>query len=181
MESLREAGADLTIFFYNPNIHPKEEYDRRKDSLIRFVEKMNIPFVDSDYEPDTWFLRVKGLEREPERGQRCSVCFEMRLERAALFAVENGFKTFTSTFGISRWKNPDQVHATGAIAASRYPGLTYWACDWRQGDGLQRKYEVSRREQFYRQKYCGCVYSMPPHNTSPLENDRSAILLTQNR
>ena len=72
IESLLESGIELTVLFYNPNIHPEEEYERRKGEIVRFIGKKDIPFVDSDYDPDIWFKRIKGLEAEPERGRRCS-------------------------------------------------------------------------------------------------------------
>ena len=121
MEAFVESNIDLTIFFYNPNIHPRDEYEIRKNENIRFAQKMNIPFVDADYDRDNWFKRVKGLEWEPERGQRCSVCFNMRFERSALFAIEHGFKIFTSSLGLSRWKDMNQINECGIRAASRYP------------------------------------------------------------
>ncbi len=80
MEALSASGIDFTIFFYNPNIHPRKEYEIRKNENIKFAQKMNIPFVDADYDTSNWFARVKGLEFEPERGARCSACFDMRFE-----------------------------------------------------------------------------------------------------
>ena len=85
MEAMTNSGIDYTIYFYNPNIHPREEYEIRKQENIRFAKEMNIPFIDGDYDRDNWFARVKGLEWEPERGKRCSVCFDMRFERSALY------------------------------------------------------------------------------------------------
>ncbi|MCB2081115.1 MAG: epoxyqueuosine reductase QueH, partial [Rickettsiales bacterium] len=105
MEAMLDAGIDLTIFFYNPNIHPKKEYEIRKSENIRYAEKMGIPFVDADYDVQNWFARAKGMEYEPERGIRCTMCFDMRFERTALYAHEHGFDVFTSSLGISRWKN----------------------------------------------------------------------------
>lgn len=81
MERMTDAGIKLTIFFYNPNIHPAKEYELRKEENIRFAEKLGVPFVDADYDTKNWFERVKGLEFEPERGERCTVCFDMRFER----------------------------------------------------------------------------------------------------
>jgi epoxyqueuosine reductase len=153
------AGLECTVFFYNPNIHPQEEYQRRKAEQIRFAQKMHIPFVDADFDPDNWLERVKGLEEEPEQGRRCTACFDMRLERSALFSHENNFSVFTSSFGISRWKNMDQVNKAGLRAAARYPGLSYWAYNWRKEGGTQLMSQVSTQEQFYRQKYCGCLFS----------------------
>ena len=125
MEALLVSGIRYTIFFYNPNIHPQREYELRKNENIRFAEKHGIPFVDADYDTDNWFARAKGLENEPERGARCTACFDMRFERTALYAHENGFSVFSSSLGISRWKDMAQINGCGARAAGRYPDLVY--------------------------------------------------------
>ena len=107
---MQASGIDFTIFFYNPNIHPLHEYELRKNENIRFAEKFGIPFIDADYDRDNWFERAKGMEHEPERGIRCTMCFDMRFERTALYAHENGFPVMTSSLGISRWKNMQQIN-----------------------------------------------------------------------
>ena len=94
MERMLESNINLTIFFYNPNIHPKKEYLIRKEENIRFAEKLGIDFIDADYDVQNWFSRAKGLEQSPERGERCTKCFDMRFERTALYAHENGFDIF---------------------------------------------------------------------------------------
>jgi predicted adenine nucleotide alpha hydrolase (AANH) superfamily ATPase len=164
IEAMHASGIEITIFFYNPNIHPRKEYEIRKQDNIRFAEKVGIPFVDADYDSDNWFARVKGLEWEPERGIRCTACFDMRFERTALFAVENGFSVYTSCLGISRWKNMEQINSSGKRAAQRYPGLSYWNYNWRKGGGADRMYDIAKRENFYKQEYCGCVYSLRDTN-----------------
>ncbi len=160
IEAIQAAGLDLTIIFYNPNIHPVEEYARRKQEIIRFAEDKKILVIDADYDPDTWFARVKGLEDEPEQGRRCEQCFDLRLERTAFYAQENGFSLFTSCLGISRWKNMEQVNACGHRAAARYEGLAYWEYNWRKNGGSSRMIEITKRENFYQQNYCGCVFSL---------------------
>lgn len=180
MEAMVASGIDFTIFFYNPNIHPQREYEIRKEENIRFARKMNIPFVDADYDTVHWFKQAKGLEWEPERGKRCSMCFDMRFERTALYAHEHGFKVFTSSLGISRWKDMDQVNASGMKAASHYPQLVYWTYNWRKGGGSQRMYEISKREGFYQQEYCGCVYSLRDTNLWRLKNGRGRIEIGKN-
>ncbi len=165
MESMLDAKINFTIFFYNPNIHPQDEYLIRKNENKRFAQKMNIPFIDADYDSNTWFKRAKGLELEPERGKRCTMCFDMRFERTALYAYEHGFKTITSSLGISRWKDLTQVTECGMRAASRYPNLVYWTYNWRKGGGSQRMYELAKQEEFYKQEYCGCSYSLRDTNT----------------
>ena len=165
MEQMLANGIDLTIFFYNPNIHPKKEYEIRKEENIRFAEKMHIPFVDADYDVDNWFARARGMEREPERGIRCTACFDMRFERTALYAHEHGFKVITSSLGISRWKDMEQINQSGVRVASQYPDITYWTYNWRKSGGSARMYEIAKREAFYAQQYCGCIYSLRDTNT----------------
>ncbi len=164
MEAMQASGIELTIFFYNPNIHPRREYEIRKQENIRFAQKMNIPFVDADYDTDNWFKRIKGLEWSPERGERCTMCFDMRFERTALYASEHGFKVITSSLGLSRWKNMEQINGCGERAAARYSDMTYWTFNWRKHGGSQRMYEIAKREEFYQQEYCGCVYSLRDTN-----------------
>src|SRR5699024_11932720 len=101
-----------------------KEYLLRKEENIRFAEKHNVPFVDADYDRDNWFERAKGMEDEPERGIRCTMCFDMRFERTALYAYENGFNVISSSLGISRWKNMDQINDCGHRAAGRYRCLS---------------------------------------------------------
>ena len=176
MATMVESGIDLTIFFYNPNIHPREEYEIRKEENIRFAAKCGIPIIDADYDQENWFGRVKGLELEPERGKRCTMGFDMRFERTALYAHEHGFKVFTSSLGITRWKNMDQVNECGMRAASRYPGMVYWTYNWRKMGGSQRMYELSKQEEFYQQEYCGCSYSLRDTNTWRLQNGKGKIV-----
>lgn len=179
MEALVASDIQTTLFFYNPNIHPREEYEIRKQENIRFAEKLKMPFIDADYDKENWFERVKGLEYEPERGKRCTVCFDMRFERTALYAYENGFQLISSTLGISRWKNMEQINTSGVRAASRYPEMAYWTFNWRKQGGSQRMLEISRQEQFYQQEYCGCVYSLRDTNKWREKNQRSKIVRGQ--
>lgn len=177
MEAMLASGIDYTIFFYNPNIHPRKEYDLRKDENIRFAEKFGIPFIDADYDRDNWFARAKGMEHEPERGVRCTMCFDMRFERTALYAHEHGFPVMTSSLGISRWKNMQQINESGVRAASRYPDLMYWEFNWRKGGGSARMIEISKRENFYQQEYCGCAYSLRDTNQQRKAAGRAPIQL----
>ncbi|MDE2027869.1 MAG: epoxyqueuosine reductase QueH [Candidatus Omnitrophica bacterium] len=175
MEALCASKIDFTIFFYNPNIHPRKEYEIRKNENIKFSQKMNVPFIDADYDTANWFDRVKGLEFEPEKGERCTSCFNMRFERTALYAHEHGFPVISSSLGISRWKDMDQVNACGVKAASRYEGMVYWTYNWRKRGGAGRMYEISKREEFYQQEYCGCVYSLRDTNLYRVNKGLSRI------
>ncbi|MDH2069066.1 epoxyqueuosine reductase QueH [Pantoea sp. GD03673] len=175
MEAMLASGIEYTIYFYNPNIHPLKEYELRKEENIRFAEKFGVPFVDADYDRDNWFERARGLEWSPERGERCTMCFDMRFERTALYAHENGFPVMTSCLGISRWKDMKQINSCGVRAAAAYPDLLYWEFNWRKGGGSARMIEISKRESFYQQEYCGCVYSLRDTNRHRVTQGRERI------
>ena len=180
MEALIASAIDFSIFFYNPNIHPVQEYEIRKQENITFAEKHDIPFIDADYDKDNWFERVKGLEWEPERGKRCTACFDMRFERTALYAHEHGFPVICSSLGISRWKDMNQINDSGQRAAARYPGMDYWTYNWRKSGGSERMYQIAKRENFYQQEYCGCVYSLRDTNAWRNQKDRCRIKIGEN-
>ncbi|MDO8306392.1 epoxyqueuosine reductase QueH [Herminiimonas sp.] len=177
MEAMLASGIDYTIFFYNPNIHPEKEYLLRKDENIRFAEKHNIDFIDADYDTDNWFERAKGMEDAPERGIRCTMCFDMRFERTALYAHEHGFPVISSSLGISRWKDMNQINDCGVRAAAKYPDMLYWEYNWRKKGGSARMIEISKRENFYQQEYCGCVYSLRDTNKHRRESGRKRIAM----
>ena len=171
MEAIHYSRIPLTVLFYNPNIYPESEYRLRKEDATRFASKLGIPFVDLDYDQDAWAKQTKGFEQEPERGKRCEICFLMRLGRTAQYAVENNFKIFATSLGISRWKDIHQVHKCGAAAATRYPGLVFWDYNWRKQGGAERKERIAKRENFYRQNYCGCYFSLDRSITRPHPRD----------
>lgn len=175
MEAILASGIEYSIFFYNPNIHPRREYEIRKAENIRFADLHGIEFIDADYDPDNWFERIRGLEDEPEKGKRCTACFDFRFERTALYASEHGFDTITSCLGISRWKDMQQISGSGLKAAARYPGMLYWTYNWRKGGGADRMLQISKQEGFYQQEYCGCVYSLRDTNKARLERGREKI------
>ena len=180
MEALLASNIDFSIFFYNPNIHPIQEYEIRKQENIDFALKHQIPFIDADYDKENWFERVKGLEWEPERGKRCTACFDMRFERTALYAYEHGFPVISSSLGISRWKDMNQINGAGERAAGRYPGMVYWTYNWRKNGGSERMYQIAKREGFYQQEYCGCVYSLRDTNLWRKKNERERIKIGVN-
>ena len=175
MEAMLASGIEYTIFFYNPNIHPQKEYELRKQENIRFAEKFSVPFVDADYDLDNWFARARGMEDEPERGARCTMCFDMRFERTALYAHEHGFPVMTSSLGISRWKNMEQINDCGAGAGARAPARPSRGDNKKGSGGANRMIEISKREQFYQQEYCGCVYSLRDTNRHRRSQGREPI------
>ncbi len=164
MEALVASEIDTTLFFYNPNIHPFEEYELRKAENMRFAQKLGMDFIDADYNKDHWFERTQGQENEPERGARCTTCFEMRFEVTAKYAKDHGFDLISSTLGISRWKNMSQINDCGKRAVAPFSGVDYWDFNWRKQGGSSRMLELSKRENFYQQEYCGCVYSLRDTN-----------------
>ena len=144
-------------------------------TFVYVLKKLGIDFIDADYDVQNWFKRAKGLELEPERGKRCTMCFDMRFERTALFAYENGFEIITSSLGISRWKDMDQINQCGIKSASKYPGISYWTYNGRKNGGSSRRYEIAKDESFYKQEFCGCVYSLRDTNMWRALNGKSEI------
>lgn len=176
MEALLDYGVDYAVYFYNPNIHPAKEYEQRKQENIRFCRKHGIEFIDADYDTDNWFAATEGLENEPERGPRCTVCFDMRFVKTAIYAKEHGFPVISSTLGISRWKNMAQINDCGVRAAAPH-GVEYWTYNWRKKGGSGRMYEISKEENFYKQEYCGCIYSLRATNRWRVDSGRARIRL----
>ncbi len=175
MLRLIESDIKYTIYFYNPNIHPKKEYLLRKEENQEFAKKYNIPFIDADYDTRNWFQKVKGLEWEPERGKRCTSCFDMRFIKTAEYASKNNFSLVSSTLGISRWKDMNQINQSGINAASQFEGIEYWTFNWRKNKGSENMITVSKKEQFYMQEYCGCVYSLRDTNIWRHKNNRAEV------
>lgn len=181
MARLSESNIDYALYFYNPNIHPKKEYLLRKDENKRFADKLGIEFIDADddydHDRDHWFARLSGMGDEPERGRRCTGCFDQRFEKTAQYAVANGFDMITSSLGISRWKDMDQINRSGLRAAAPFASLDYWTLNWRKGGGSKRMIELSKTESFYQQEYCGCVYSLRDTNRWRVKTGRDKIKL----
>ncbi|MCP4356064.1 MAG: epoxyqueuosine reductase QueH [Proteobacteria bacterium] len=159
IKRLSSDKVNVTVLFYNPNIHPEEEYILRKDENKEICNKYNIKFIDLDYDAKNWFNFVKGLENEPEKGKRCSKCFEFRLLRTAEFAKENGFRIISSTLDASRWKSKEQVHDAAKLIVDKFDDMLYYTLELRKGGTQQERLRLIKEESLYEQKYCGCVYS----------------------
>lgn len=149
-----------TIFYFNPNIYPREEYNIRKNESKRHAESLGIRWIDGDYDHEQWLRQVKGLDKEPERGSRCLQCFRMRLMATALQAKELGISFFATTLASSRWKSLEQISLAGLAAQEAVEGTTFWAQNWRKGGLQDRRNQLLREYQFYNQQYCGCEFSM---------------------
>ena len=153
---------DITVYYFNPNISIKEEYEYRLSEEKRFISlkefKNAVKLTDSEYSPEDFFAAVKGLENEPEGGLRCRECFKLRLEASAKKAKEQGFDYFTTTLTISPLKNAALLNEIGAQMGERY-GVNWLYSDFKKREGYKRSIELSREYDLYRQDYCGCVFS----------------------
>ncbi|MDR1123256.1 MAG: epoxyqueuosine reductase QueH [Elusimicrobiota bacterium] len=158
IEKLHGEGRGFAVLFYNPNITPFAEYEKRKEENKKFCAGLGVEFFDLDYDNAGWLAAVRGLENEPERGARCRKCFEFRLSRAARFARERGFDGLSSVLGVSRHKNMADVNAAAKAAAAR-EGLIYDDTNWRKGGLEERRVALIAREKLYEQTYCGCEFS----------------------
>ncbi|MDR0541645.1 MAG: epoxyqueuosine reductase QueH [Dysgonamonadaceae bacterium] len=147
------------LFFFNPNIYPQKEYEIRKNELMRYAGRLKIDFIDGDYDHSGWLRSVKGLEDQPERGDRCLACFKMRLWRTAQLAYEKGFTQIATTLASSRWKSLEQIAEAAKWAVSPFPDIQFWNKNWRK-DGLSERRRILLKENgFYNQQYCGCEFS----------------------
>ena len=156
----------ITVFYYNPCITDVDEYEKRKDNQIKFIEKYNsntqnrysIKYLEGNYDPERYFEITEGYEKEPEGGARCTLCFRMRLEETAKTAKEKGLRLFTTTLTVSPHKNYPLISEIGKEEAEKY-GIEFLDMDFKKKAGFQRSIELSREYGLYRQNYCGCVYS----------------------
>ena len=154
------AHFDVTILYYNPNIYPPEEYRRRETELERFVRDAGyrFPVVELPYDPQAFYAAVQGLEQEPEKGARCTVCYRLRLEQTARYAAQNGFAWFCTTLSISPLKDPVRINALGQELGAQY-GVRFLPSEFRKKDGYKRSLQPSAGYGLYRQDYCGRVFS----------------------
>src|SRR5574344_2150658 len=177
IECMMQHGIRPTIFYYNPNIYPLEEYNIRKEECSRYAKSLGLDIVDWDWDHDNWRCMVKGMENEPERGGRCLKCFKIRLLETAKYAHENGFSLITTTLASSRWKSLEQIEEAGNFACSNYDDVSYWAQNWRKGGLSDRRIAIIKEYNFYNQRYCGCEFSMRKDDSeSKKENSLTHIL-----
>ena len=172
IEAMLSNGITPVIYYCNPNIYPREEYEIRKNECTRYAQSLGLEIVDADYDHENWLEAVKGLEDEPERGGRCLKCFKLRLLRTAEYARKRGIKVITTTLASSRWKSLDQIDEAGFWAcrkASEGDSLTtsemsgpviWWDRNWRKGGLQERRLQILKEYDFYNQLYCGCEFSM---------------------
>ena len=157
IEKLAADKTDFTVLFFNPNIFPAEEYQKRLSEQKRLCAHYGVRCVDLEYAPDVWLDAVAGLENEPERGKRCRLCFYLRLKRAARYAKENGFAAVSSVFGVSRHKDFNQVLQAGREACAE-ENVAFDETNWRKGGLENRRPRLIKELGLYEQNYCGCPY-----------------------
>lgn len=152
----------ITVLYYNPNISPAKEYETRVAEQERLIKELptghTVAFLAGGYQPERFYAAVKGLEHCKEGGERCMVCYELRLREAAKVAANGGFDFFTTTLSISPLKNAEKLNAIGARLSKEY-GIAYLYSDFKKKNGYQRSIELSAQYGLYRQNYCGCTFS----------------------
>ncbi|MDD6170688.1 MAG: epoxyqueuosine reductase QueH [Lachnospiraceae bacterium] len=152
----------ITVFYYNPNIYPDEEYKKRvieqQEFIRKFPMKYPVKFIEGDFEKDLFYEKTKGKEQIKEGGERCFLCYELRLEKTAKLAKELSFDYFTTTLSISPLKNAAKLNEIGQRLGKTY-NIPYLVSDFKKKNGYKRSVEISKEYEMYRQYYCGCVYS----------------------
>lgn len=152
----------ITVFYYNPNITEETEYTKRIKELKRLIDSMplenDVSFMEGEYNPKLFFDSVKGYEKAPEGGDRCKICYEIRMREAARLASQNGFDYFTTTLSISPHKNATWINEIGEQLQKEY-NITHLPSDFKKKNGYKRSIELSNEYNLYRQNYCGCVFS----------------------
>ena len=153
---------DITVFYYNPNIYPEEEYRKRVQEITRLVNSMEfehpVKLIEGRYDPQEFFKMAKGLEDIPEGGERCFRCYRQRMEEAAKLAKEGGYDYFTTTLTISPLKNAAWLNELGQ-KAGELAGVRFLPSDFKKKGGYQRSIQLSKEYNLYRQNFCGCVFS----------------------
>ncbi len=150
---------DVTLYYYNPNIHPAEEYQLRLSEQQRYADIAGVKVLPAEYKPEEYFDATQGLQDEPEGGKRCYECFKLRLLHTAEYARKHGFDVFTSTMSVSPYKNFEVLNDIGKWA-SEQTGVPYLWANFKKHDGYLHSIQNSKKFNLYRQHYCGCVYSL---------------------
>ncbi len=155
---------EVTVLWYNPNLYPEEEYEKRLDTQKQLIDAIGTDGVKASLLVEPWrsedyFSRIKGLENEPEEGKRCLECFKIRLDETARIAAERGFEWFCTTLTVSSRKDAVAINAIGREAAAKY-GVKWLPSEFRKREGNHRSIILSEKYGLYRQEYCGCVFSL---------------------
>lgn len=156
IKNLAEEGADFAVVFYNPNIRPFAEYEKRRDENAKVCELYNVPFIELEYDNKKWCEATVGHENEPERGSRCNICFHLRLKRVMEYALAHGYTSVASVLGVSRYKNLSEVDKMAALASAE-TGVPYLAIEGRKFGMQELRNQLVKELKLYNQDYCGCA------------------------
>lgn len=153
---------DITVFYYNPNIYPEDEYQKRLTEQIKLINALNdkkIKILTLPYNNQEFTNKVTGLETEKEGGKRCTLCYQLRLEQTAKYAKEHNFDYFGTTLSVSPYKHSDILNNIGSMLEKKYQ-IKYLYSDFKKKDGYKKSIELSKKYNLYRQNYCGCQFSL---------------------
>ena len=159
IEKLREMGYEPVLYFFNPNIYPPDEFDKRLNELIKYAKKKNVELIIDKQDATGWYHCIMGLENEPERGKRCARCFEYRMLFTALKAFQLEYQYFTTTLTVSPHKQSKVIFEKAQEVANKYE-LTFLDIDFKKENGFLKTMQIAKEENFYRQNYCGCEFSI---------------------
>ena len=159
IRKLIEDNYEPVVFFYNPNIYPEKEYIIRRDEIKKYCNNLGIEFFEGEYETEEFYEAIKGYELEPEKGNRCKLCFNLRLYKTALFALENKVDCFTTTLTVSPHKNSAQIFSV-AKEIQEKTGVEFIEYDFKKKDGFKISRQIAKENEMYVQKYCGCEFSV---------------------
>ena len=148
----------VTLFFYNPNVHPEEEYNKRLEETKKIANALEAPLIEGNYDPKSWFNTVKSHEKAKEGGERCKLCFKLRLEKTVKLAKEKPFDFFTTTLTVSPYKNAEIISQIGRELEKKH-NIKFLSSTFKKKDGYNKSIQLSRKHNLYRQHYCGCIYS----------------------
>jgi predicted adenine nucleotide alpha hydrolase (AANH) superfamily ATPase len=162
VERLTSEGHEVHGYFYNPNIHPLEEYNRRLEAARIVARELKFPLEEGPYIPEEWYRETESLENEPEGGRRCEVCFRHRLEKTWLYLLDSGLDAFTTTLTVSPRKSAKVINRVG----KEIGGDRFLERDFKKKAGFQRSIEIAKELALYRQDYCGCIYSVRKSRSS---------------
>jgi predicted adenine nucleotide alpha hydrolase (AANH) superfamily ATPase len=166
IKELQKDGFDVSVFYFNPNIYPEKEYIVRRDEMKKYCEGIEIEFIEAEYDHKDWLEKIRGFEKEPEGGRRCEICYRMRMKKTAEYAKEKFFSAqggpawgWETSLSISPHKNYEKIKNIGDELEKEFE-VKFIGRDWKKKDGFKCSCELSRANNFYRQNYCGCEFSI---------------------
>lgn len=165
---------DVSGYFYNPNIHPRREYDLRKAETKKVARTLGFDLIEGPYEDILWHELTAKFKNEPEKGRRCDICYALRLARTARKASEMDFDAFTTVMSLSPWKKAAVMNKMGKMFGRRYR-IEFLEADFKKKDGFKKSVQLSKQHRLYRQDYCGCIYSLKQRQQNRGQDNQSPL------